>query len=185
MLPISPAGLLQLVTYYVSDAEAVTYHPEWSSDWENDIPGADPCEYSVDLHDSPSGDVVCRLYVGKVDAQLVAPVLVIPTATKERAQRHAIELLTVLAWFFPEKGTPLAKLVEDMGGKLAYSAPKRKDDSLHYALPQAGRDAAVRAYREAQRKGEVQTVDAWARHHYGISGRTLRSWIRDLEGRET
>ncbi len=64
------------------------------------------------------------------------------------------------------------------------SIPNPGRDSGHYNYPPEERKAIADAYREARRNpdGQPSSMNAWARSHYCISGRTLGRYLEEFPG---
>jgi hypothetical protein len=55
-----------------------------------------------------------------------------------------------------------------------------KKESNHYHYPHSKRREIVEHYRRDKRQGKVRSMDNWSHFHYCISGRTLRSYIKEF-----
>lgn len=58
---------------------------------------------------------------------------------------------------------------------------KRKRHSNHFAYAPEKREEIVKAFREARTQGLVTNIEAWAKTHYGITGKTLRNYLRESD----
>jgi hypothetical protein len=75
--------------------------------------------------------------------------------------------------------SPTAAAIPSSGASRAIHLAKK--NSGHYAYPPNKRAEIVQEYRAAQQRGEVANRDAWAQAQHGICGRTLGSYIKDIE----
>lgn len=57
--------------------------------------------------------------------------------------------------------------------------------SGHYAYPPERRKEIVSSYREAHARGEIENTNAWAQSRYGISGKTLKRYVKEFPDAET